>query len=123
MPPRYTAWKKEAAEELRHQWGGPPREGPLRVDLVIMCSRPKSRRRKRTRETVVPRVGRGDIDNAVKSVLDAMEDAGIYANDNQIAQLSAVQWDAEQDPYVQIDIGPAEEFRRPGCQKTLTTEL
>jgi Holliday junction resolvase RusA-like endonuclease len=113
MPARYMEWKREAAEQLRQQWAGAePLEGPLSIELVFFFDRPKSRRRKKTRDLVVPRMGRGDLDNSCKSVLDVLEDAGIYANDRQVSQLEASQWEAEIEPYIFIAIEPAREFPR-----------
>ena len=123
MPQRYREWKKAAAEELRGQWGdAEPMAGPVAVELVFWFARPKSRCRVKLRDIVVPRTGRGDLDNAVKSVLDAIQDAGIFANDSQVSSINASQWEAELEPWIYIAVEPAEEFPRAQCQKVLSTE-
>ncbi|MEM7231769.1 MAG: RusA family crossover junction endodeoxyribonuclease [Planctomycetota bacterium] len=46
--------------------------GELEVDLILLP--PDARRR--------------DIDNSLKAILDALESAGVYADDSQVARLS-----------------------------------
>ena len=89
---------------------------------MFWFNRPKNRRRVKLRDVVVPRTGRGDLDNAVKSVLDALQDAGIFANDSQVSSIDASQWEAELEPWIYIAVEHAEEFPRAQCQKLVTTE-
>ena len=74
MPKNYKDMKKQLVEEFKAQ---PQRQepftGPLSVHIAFM--------------TPTKRVA--DLDNYVKSILDALEDARIFIDDIQVCQLSA----------------------------------
>tara|TARA_R110002051_G_scaffold147797_1_gene220527 strand:- start:157 stop:408 length:252 start_codon:yes stop_codon:yes gene_type:complete len=58
-----------------------------------MFKKPKSRHRKRTKHLRTIRShSRGDLDNAVKSVIDSLQEAEIIKNDNQVFRLQAEMW-------------------------------
>lgn len=75
-PPTYKAWKKDA------RWFMPkvsdPLQGPLAVDMEIICKRPQ----KPTSSIPV-----GDVDNYAKAALDAVNDATIWGDDKQVVSM------------------------------------
>ena len=108
MPEKYRRWKSFAVMVLR----GYPNDGwpiapPVEVDIDFYFRRPKSRIRAYSKDLVLPRsAARGDLDNAVKSVLDALQDAGIMANDSAVWAIRARQWYSREcdDPEIVIDV-------------------
>lgn len=89
-PLTYTDWLEEARWILRDacvkQNGGRRLEGPLRARLVFAGAH-----------------GSADIDNLVKSVLDAAQGA-MFDNDRQVTELAACKVAGE--PRTEIEIGP-----------------
>ena len=71
MPAKYRDWKSFAVMILR----GYPRDSfpldpPLSIEINFYFKRPKSRTRKYNQNLILPRyAARGDLDNAVKSIL------------------------------------------------------
>lgn len=55
-----------------------------------------------------PNKGRHDLDNLMKSLLDAMQHAGVYADDSQIDRLDIVRREVEKPGRVVVKV---EEFR------------
>ena len=87
VPARHPvhAWRADVRElaqwAMEQKWLlMAPRAMPLSVELVFELRRPKSNK------TRIP-VGRPDLDNLAKAVLDACEGV-IWANDSQISHLS-----------------------------------
>ena len=86
--PRVTRWGTfyaepyksflAAAPEALYAMELPMLEGPLAVQLVVVCTKPK------TSKLDLPRQ---DIDNFAKSVLDALTKAGAWIDDAQVARL------------------------------------
>lgn len=113
MPANYKRWKEFAVLILRgYPNDGWPIDPPLAIDLNFYFQRPKSRCRKWNKDLILPRYSaRGDLDNGIKSVLDALQDAGIMANDSGIWEIKARQWYCETgaDPAIVIDVkyGPS----------------
>ncbi len=86
-PQRYREWKSEAAFRLRSQTDA-RFDGPVSVTVVVGADG--------IGVTVEPVEGsrpkgvRGDLDNiAGKSVLDALQDAGVLVNDSLVHRLVA----------------------------------
>ena len=85
----YTPRKTREAEArmkgaIRRQWRKEPLNGPVGVKVVLYFKRPASVARK-----VQYRAKKPDIDNCLKSVLDAMN--GIcFADDKQVVSIAAV---------------------------------
>ncbi len=88
MPPEYVAWKggvaQVAALQAKSQ-GVSALQGPLSLvakfyknEILVVVS-----------EGAPPRFGKSDLDNLVGGLMDALEDAGLYKNDRQIARLMA----------------------------------
>lgn len=77
----YEAYIASAAKDYTPSGG--LLEGPLRVSLSFYFKRPKSLSKK-----CLYHVKRPDIDNIIKSILDALEGV-IYKNDSQVVELHA----------------------------------
>jgi Holliday junction resolvase RusA-like endonuclease len=89
--PKYRAWKEEAAIVMGAAWRRANLatvEGPVAVSILLHRDRfeisireaPPDRSRKGFR---------GDIDNYIKAILDAAQDAGLIEDDRQIVDLTA----------------------------------
>lgn len=98
-PKVYRDFKKVAKDALALQWKGiEPLSEPLSLEILVLQKKPKSRIRKATANTRLPRANtRGDLDNLLKSILDVMEDAQIFTNDNIIYSISIQGWFAAED--------------------------
>ncbi|MCG8433537.1 MAG: RusA family crossover junction endodeoxyribonuclease [Gammaproteobacteria bacterium] len=87
--PRVAEWKNSAVLQIRSQWGcGSPLVGPLRIDLVVYQGARQ----------------RLDGDNAIAGALDALEAAGVVANDYQFEQGSWTRRRDADDPRIEIQI-------------------
>lgn len=97
-PKVYRDFKTVAKEALALQWTGEPLSKPLSLEILVLQKKPKSRIRKATANQRLPRANtRGDLDNLLKSILDVMEDAQIYTNDNIIYAIKIEGWFAAED--------------------------
>ena len=109
-PKVYRDFKKVAKDALAIQWKGlEPLSEPLALEILVLQKKPKSRIRKATANTRLPRANtRGDLDNLLKSILDVMEDAQIFTNDNIIYSISIQGWFAAEDeePVTTIKLHP-----------------
>jgi len=56
-------------------------EGPVRVDMLAVASRPKRLMRKKDKDELIYRTTKPDADNVRKAVLDALSD---YFDDKQV---------------------------------------
>jgi len=75
MPNSYTKWKKDFGLRAKFAWKPwPPVNGPFAIRIIIGTKSGKMR---------------SDLDNSAGSVLDALQDAGLIANDRDCRQLSA----------------------------------
>lgn len=76
--------------------------------LVFMFDRPKSKNKD------LYCIGRSDVDNYCKSVMDALHDQ-FYKNDNQIVSLSAVKLyvGPTNKPGVKITVGEIKDLKIP----------
>jgi Holliday junction resolvase RusA-like endonuclease len=93
--PTATAdWEHFAALELRAAWEAkPPMTGPFGCEIVAVFPRTAELLRKVRGEHKyptwrLPHAVKPDADNIAKSVLDAVEKAGIIGDDKQIALLT-----------------------------------
>lgn len=81
--------------EIQRTWKDPslvlphePFTGPVVVEIVCHFSRPASHLRKDgSPKASAPAYPRPDTDNLAKSVLDALTDAGAWADDSQVVSL------------------------------------
>lgn len=98
-PAAYKTWKEAAAEEIRKAL--PPAHVPFDTAVVISCvfnvGRPKSTKL----EAPKP-----DIDNYLKSLLDAMTAAEVWTDDKHVVRATALKrWDAANS--IAVGIRPA----------------
>ena len=62
-------------------------EGPISLYLSFVLPRPKVMNGNKYPDGVIPHIKKPDIDNLVKSTMDAMSDMGIWGDDRQVCQL------------------------------------
>ncbi len=91
-PAKSRDWKKyaslAAAEKMK---GRPPMEGPLTMQIHVFRAIPVSWSRKKRIEAaqgIVRPTGRPDVDNYVKSAMDALKGI-VWADDSQVVSLMA----------------------------------
>lgn len=77
---KYAEWMKAAAESLGEIDEVFPKGQHLKVEVYIAVEKP------RTSKLTTPR---GDIDNYLKAILDALTKSGIWNDDDQITVLEA----------------------------------
>lgn len=100
-PAVYTKWKKEAVEFLANSMPAlGPFSGPLQLRAVFHVERP------RTSKLDHPKP---DIDNYLKSLMDAITEAGWWNDDSQIREVHAEKRWAEVTaegchPHIEFDI-------------------
>ena len=86
---KYRQWRGEARWGPDSKWpavaGLPVFEGPVSVDITL----------KRPRKNA-------DLDNRIKPILDVLEDAQIFENDNQVAKLS-IRWGDVEGAEVRVE--------------------
>jgi len=71
MPPTYVAYKAEGVRHVHEQWDGVPIDGILALRIVYTC-----------------KTCRGDADNCAGTIMDLLQEAGVYANDRAVRKLS-----------------------------------
>tara|TARA_Y100001938_G_scaffold22378_1_gene28819 strand:- start:5406 stop:5810 length:405 start_codon:yes stop_codon:yes gene_type:complete len=106
-PQKYIDFKRRAALELRLFWKQPTIITAIDIRLVFLFAKPKSKIRKRTAtQRLIRWNSKGDLDNAVKSVLDVLQDAEVIKNDSQVWRINAEMWWAgvDEQPHTAIDI-------------------
>jgi Holliday junction resolvase RusA-like endonuclease len=81
------AWRELIADEVRRDiarrglnsgWSEAPATGPIAVHLTFWLDHP---------DVYGPFSRAGDLDKLIRLVLDALTDAGVYQDDNQVATL------------------------------------
>lgn len=82
MPKAYEGYEESIADAYRKA-GGRLREGPVNVEITYRRRLPASRPKKVTRE---PDLGKPDVDNVAKAVLDALNGVA-YVDDAQVVEL------------------------------------
>jgi Holliday junction resolvase RusA-like endonuclease len=109
--PGYAAWKRAAALCIRAGAGVrafAPLE-PVEVEIAVYAARP-ARRPAHVPVAewrgggVAPRIGRSDLDNVVKAVLDAAVDSGVLPDDRQVVAIVARQWYAPARGEVRVEL-------------------
>jgi len=102
-PKTADGWKTQVAIAVRDL---PRPSGPIAVELHFAFERPKSHFGKRSTLPSAPRyhTGKPDLDNAVKSTLDAMVDAGFLADDRIVVRLVATKvWGPKPGCLIEIE--------------------
>ena len=95
-PMNYKVWTKEFKKAIENM--AVP-SGCLHVDLVFIVKRPKALKRPKTR---VLHYKRPDLDNMVKSVLDALP----IADDARVVSLTAAKYYAaiDEEPHIELHL-------------------
>lgn len=111
-PEKSRNWKSDAAALIRFETGGVlifPDDASVKVVITAIFPFPASASRKRNPPGRCWYHGRKDVDNIAKAVLDAMTRAGVWVDDDQVADLRVVKVRAAQGeaPSVEIDVSPA----------------
>lgn len=86
-PARYRRWKSNAARQLT---GGGTFPGEVAIKLTIFADRIELAIESLRDRTIRPKGVTGDLDNYAKAVLDALTDAQIITDDDQVAALDVV---------------------------------
>jgi Holliday junction resolvase RusA-like endonuclease len=82
-PASYQKWKNDAAERLVVLKPEKQFTGPLRVVIGFAAERPKSTKLTHPKS---------DIDNYMKSLFDALTQAGWWVDDSQVVQVKALKY-------------------------------
>jgi Holliday junction resolvase RusA-like endonuclease len=114
-PDRYTAWKADVAEELRRAWQGRTEyarllgsgaiDVPAKLVVVALFRRPQRISPKKFPGRV-PHDVKPDNDNVLKAVQDALQLAGVLADDARIFDCRCVAYYVAPDeqPSITIDL-------------------
>lgn len=96
MPDHYTAWRRAFTAHCLDQ-GVPDVVGPFAIGVIFQTKNGRMR---------------PDLDNAIGAVLDALQDAGIIANDSACDQLAAAKRKGK-TPAIIITLTPLTEGETP----------
>jgi Holliday junction resolvase RusA-like endonuclease len=89
----------EVSIVLRSQHQGQPLEGPVAIELAVFWPR-------KHRQGPAKGLALGDVDAPAKAVLDALESAGILADDAQVDHLAITKAVDRDDPRIEIRLSP-----------------
>jgi Holliday junction resolvase RusA-like endonuclease len=91
---KVTTWRQDVRVAAMEAHDGAPLPGPLAVTIMFYVARPKSHFRTgrnahllRESAPACP-AGKPDLDKLVRSTLDALTSAGVYADDSQVVHLT-----------------------------------
>lgn len=88
--PKETAeWEKQVAGALRKAWDGGMVDGPVKVVVVAIKARPAYLEKPKVADGYLLRTQKPDSDNVLKSVLDALQQSGVIADDKQVVEVQA----------------------------------
>ena len=109
-PAHYKEFQHKAGYLLRSQWRGKEAINcAIQLEMMILCTKPKSKIRKTTAHHRTPKCrSRQDLDNQIKSILDALQEAGIIKNDNLVYAIQAEAWYAGIDEKIETTINITE---------------
>jgi Holliday junction resolvase RusA-like endonuclease len=91
--PKSAEWRALAASQMRSEWSQDAIDYPVRVLLVAMMPRPKSRPSNVSAAAwksgaPVARGQKPDVDNIAKAALDALVEAGVLVDDTLVCELT-----------------------------------
>tara|TARA_R110000824_G_scaffold59858_1_gene160405 strand:- start:7470 stop:7904 length:435 start_codon:yes stop_codon:yes gene_type:complete len=94
----------EAARAFRGQ--PTPIAGPVRVELVAVMRRPKSRQRRKDLDQREQDIRKPDTDNILKAVVDGLVVSGVLGDDACVWSMTAEKWmaDKTEPPHAEITI-------------------
>ncbi len=98
--PKSKEWRRFAAMAFREHWGQAPLAGPVLLEVVAVCKRPKRLQRKKDPESRMWNPNKPDSDNVLKAVMDALVEGGVMLDDRQVVS------EHTQTLYVSKDEGP-----------------
>lgn len=84
-PSTANEWKDRIRWTVAQCWDGEVLEGPVRVDVTFYFPRPQRLCRKKDPPDAVHHIGRPDVDNCHKTVLDCFTHIGLFKDDGQVA--------------------------------------
>lgn len=94
-PEKTQRWEAYAALVMYDRWERDPLDGPVAVTIRAIAHRPGRLKRKKDPDGLIWRTTKPDADNVAKAALDAMEKAGIVADDRQVVDLRVLSLYAE----------------------------
>lgn len=77
-----------AARRITAQTGVTGIVGPIGVDITVTLPLPASVRPEKRTWPYVKGKGAGDVDKLARTILDGLQDAGLYADDAQVVELT-----------------------------------
>ena len=92
MPKQYKKWILDTTIIMRRQGALEPLTGPTEARIVFVVERPKSRTRKNNKNQRIPKDTKPDLDNMVKSIMDALQISCILKNDSCVYRLTTEKW-------------------------------
>jgi Holliday junction resolvase RusA-like endonuclease len=78
------AWKSDIAVAARSFLPASPIEGPVRLDITFVFSRPQRLMRAKDPEGMIPHTAKPDRDNLDKAVMDALTNIGMFRDDSLV---------------------------------------
>lgn len=99
------AFKASVRQAFTSKHSGPPIEGPIALEAVFVLPRPKAMCWKSREMPRAPHTKRGDLDNLLKGVKDALNELA-WRDDGQVCEVVATKFIASGDeqPHVEIEI-------------------
>ena len=94
-PKKTREWQERAVRALKTQWAGDAWEGPLRVDVLGIKTRPKRLHRRKDPAGLIWRTAKPDRDNVDKIALDSLVKAGIIKDDIYVTCGQVTSWFCE----------------------------
>jgi Holliday junction resolvase RusA-like endonuclease len=89
-PPSADEWKAEVQAAIQREFRPPIINGPVRLRVCFYLPRPK---RMKSGETGnIPHVKKPDLDNLLKSTMDAMTEAKVWNDDALVFETTAGKW-------------------------------
>ena len=93
-PKRTAEFEARAASIIRASWDGAPipKGQPVALFLRFYFRRPKRLQTKATPDHALPMPRRPDLDNLIKSTMDALERGAVLSDDGQVMNIHAEKW-------------------------------
>ena len=109
-PHPIAAFKATVRLAAQAEYSGPPLDGALKVDCCFLMPRPQSIIWKRRPMPRMPHIVKPDLDNLIKSTLDALTGI-LFRDDSQVYRGSSEKFYAagSEQPHVEITISQLEE--------------
>jgi crossover junction endodeoxyribonuclease RusA len=87
--PNTEQWRRHIAAAGRAWRLSEPLDGPLGLEVTITLARPASIKPSRRPWPHLRSPGHGDIDKLARTILDGLQDAGVFHDDAQVCELVA----------------------------------